>query len=73
MIEVKLVFKAPQSKCKQRKFSNLRRNSKIPPKKRTPNPENTVFLKQFSHYPRSGGSPRSFRWNHKEVVSHHGH
>jgi hypothetical protein len=47
MIEVKLVFKAPQSKCKQRKFSNLRRNSKIPPKKITPNPENTVFLKQI--------------------------
>jgi hypothetical protein len=36
MIEVKVVFKAPQSKCKQRKFSNLRRNSKIPQRKEHP-------------------------------------
>jgi hypothetical protein len=36
MIEVKVVFKAPQSKCKQRRFSNLRRNSKIPQRKEHP-------------------------------------
>jgi hypothetical protein len=46
MIEVKVVFKAPQSKCEQRKYSNLRRNSKIPQRKEHPI-QNFLFLKQI--------------------------
>lgn len=51
MIEVKVVFKAPQSKCEQRKFSNLRRNSKIPQRKEHPITEFFVFEANFLTIP----------------------
>jgi hypothetical protein len=51
MVEVKVVFKAPQSKCEQRKFSNLRRNSKMPQRKEHPIQNFFVFEANFLTIP----------------------